>query len=67
MLAFGSKPLVASRVGANDLQFCGCQDVAKDVGRALLGRRLALPGPMGQCASAHSIHQMECPGEVWAA
>ena len=29
-----------------------CQDFAKGVGRAPLGRRLALPGPMGQCALA---------------
>ena len=66
-LAFGSKFLVACRVGCNCLQFCGCKYFAKDVGRALLGRRLALTGPMGQCASAHSIHLLERPGEVWAA
>ena len=37
------------------------------MGRAILGRRLALPGPMGQCASAHSIHLSRCSREVWAA
>ena len=66
-LAIGSKLLVASRVGCNGLQLCGCQDFAKDVGRAPLGRRLALPGPVGQCARVHSIHLLECPGEVWTA
>ena len=34
-------------------------DVARDVGRAILGRRLALPGPMGCCALAHIIHLVE--------
>ena len=56
-LTSGSKLLVASRVGCNGLQLCGCQDFAKDLGRGPLGRRLALPGPMGQCASAHSIQR----------
>ena len=37
----------------------------KDVGRAPLGRRRALPGPMGQCAPGHSIHLLECP--AWRA
>ena len=42
---------------------CSCvgyQDLAKDVGRAL-GRRLALPGPVGQSAPAHSVHLLERP------
>ena len=34
------------------MQLCGCQDFAKDVGRAPLGRRLALLGPMRQCTPA---------------
>ena len=37
------------------------------MGRALLGRRLGCLDPLGQCASAHSIHLLECPREVWAA
>ena len=44
--------------------FGGCQDFAKDVGRAMLGRRLASPGPLGRGASAHIIQRLECPGEV---
>ena len=59
-LAFGSKDLVASRVGCDGLQFCGCQDFVKDVEGSDWGSRLALPGPMGQCASARSIHLLEC-------
>ena len=50
--------MVCSFVGAKILQ---------KMGRALLGRRLALPGPTGQCAFAHSIHLLERPGEVRAA
>ena len=65
-LAFGSYRVVASRGGCNGLQFCGCQDFAKYVGRALLGKRLGLPGPMGRCAFAHVIQLLECPREVWA-
>ena len=41
----------------------GAEMFAKDVGRALLGRRLALPGPMGCCAFAHIIQLLECPGK----
>ena len=40
--------------------------ICKDVGRALLGRRLALPGSMGLCGFAHNIQLLDCPGEVWA-
>ena len=65
-LTLGSQLLVASRVGCNGLQFAGCQDFAEGVGRARLGRRLALPGPMRQCASAHSTHLLECP-KAWRA
>ena len=50
------------------LQLSGHQDFAKDVGRALLGRRTAkASGPVGQCAPAHSVHLLERPEEVWAA
>ena len=51
-LTFGSKRFVESRVNCNVLQLCGHQDFAKDVRRAVLGRRLALLGPV-------------C-GEVWS-
>ena len=30
-----------------------------------MGRRLALSGPVGQCAPARSVHLLERPGEVW--
>ena len=66
-LAFGSKLLVANRLDCNGPQFCGCQDFAKDAGRALLGRRLALPGSMGCCAFAHILQRVDCSREVWAA
>ena len=62
-LAFGSKLLFVSRVGCHGLHLCGCQDFAKYVDRALLGRRLAFPGPIRRCGrSGHSIHLLECPG-----
>ena len=53
-----------SRVGLwpERLRLC-----AQDVGKFVLGRRLALFGPVGQCAFAHSFHLLECPREVWAA
>ena len=57
-LASGSKLPVASRVGCNG---CSC------AGGALLGRRLALPGPVGQCALARSVHLLDCSWVVWAA
>ena len=42
-LTFGSQIVVASFCRRNGLQHRWCKDVAKYVGRALLGRRLALP------------------------
>ena len=45
----------------------GVKICAKDVGRARLGRRLALLGPMGCGALAHIIQLLERPGEVGAA
>ena len=41
-IAFGSKPPVESHMNCSGLHLCGHQDFAKDVGRAFLGRRLAL-------------------------
>ena len=54
-------------VDCNGLQYCGREDSAKDVGRTPLGRRLALPGPVGQLAFAHIIQRLECPKEARAA
>ena len=65
-LTSGSQVLVASRVGCNGLQSCGREDAAKDVGRALLGRRLASLGSMGRGAFTYIIQLLECPVEVWA-
>ena len=62
-LAVGSKRLVESRVKGNGLQLCGYRDLAKDVGRS----RLALLGPVGQCAPAHSVHLLDRSREAWAA
>ena len=64
VLTSGSKRLVKSRVNCNGLQLCGHRNFAKDVGKAVLGRRLALLGPVGQCASAHSVHLLECTREI---
>ena len=41
---------------------CGRVDFARDVGRALLGRRLASLGSMGRCVFANIIQLVECPG-----
>ena len=53
-------------VVAMALQCCGRGDVARDVGKALLGRRLASPGSLGRCPFAHIIQRLECLGDVWA-
>ena len=55
-------------MNCNGLQLCGHRHVAKDVGRALLGRRTGKAcGPVGQCTPAQSVHLLERPEEVWAA
>ena len=46
-----------SHVNCSGLQLCGHQDFAKDVGSAFWGRRLALLGPVEQCALAHLIEK----------
>ena len=61
------RSLVASRGDCNGLQYCGREDFAKYVRRALLGRRLALLGPMGGGALAHIIQFLERPEVVRAA
>ena len=52
-LAFGSKSLVESRVNCNGLLLCGHQDFAKDVRKAVVGKRPTLRGPVGQCAPTY--------------
>ena len=37
------------------------------MGKSVLGRRLALLGPVGQRALAHGVHSLERSREVWAA
>ena len=66
-LTSGSKRFVKSRVSGNGLQLGGHGNWAKDEGKAFLGRRLALLGPLGQRALAHSVHLLERSREVWAA
>ena len=63
-LTFGSKRLVKSRVNCSGLRLCGHRKFAKDVGKAVLGRRLTLLEPVGECASAHSVHLLECSREI---
>ena len=43
------------------------QELCKDVGKTVLGRRLAWLGPVGQCAPAYSVHLLERSREVRAA
>ena len=50
-----SQFVVANFCRRNGFQHRSGKDFAKDVGRAQLWRRLALPGPMGCCALAHNI------------
>ena len=40
---------------------------AESLGRALLGRDVALSGSLGCCGIAHDTQHLECPEEVWAA
>ena len=56
---FGSKRLVKSRVNCSGLQLCGTVILQQMWGNAILGRRLALLGPVGQRALAHSVHLLE--------
>ena len=59
--------VVANLCCRNGFQHRWCDFFAKGVGRALLGRRLAFPRPMGCCALAHIILLLERPEEVLAA
>ena len=45
----------------------GLRHGAKDVGRTAVERCLASFGPVGECASAHSLHALECFEKVWVA
>ena len=49
-LIFGSRHLVKSRASFNGLWPERLRHCGKDVGMSVLGRRLALSGPVGQCA-----------------
>ena len=51
----------------NRLRPRGLRHGAKDVGQTVVERCLALFGPVGSCASAHSLNALECFEEVWAA
>ena len=62
-----SQLVVASLCRRNGFQHRWRKDFAKDVGRALLGRRLAFPGPIGCCGYAHSVQRLERSGEARAA
>ena len=64
VLAFGFVVCCCQSWWLQWLQYCGRGDFAKDLGKALLGRRLTLPGSMGRCACAHIIQLLECPGDV---
>ena len=55
------------KLAVNGLWPRGRRHGAKDVGKTVLGRCLALFGSVGQRAFAHSSHALECPKEVWAA
>ena len=61
-----SQCVVASLCRRNGLQHRRRKDFAKDVGWALLGRRLALPGSMGFGAFTHIIQLLECLRDIWA-
>ena len=64
---FGSRHLVKSPVSFNGLWPERLRHFAKDVGKTVLGRRLALLGPVGQRAPAPDVHPLERSREVWAA
>ena len=56
-----SQFVVASLCRCNGVQHRWHEDCAKDVGRALVERRLALPGSMGRGAFTQIIQLLECP------
>ena len=64
---FVSEFVVASLCRRNGFQHRWVKDFAKDVGRGLLGRRMAFPESMGCCALAFMIRLLERPEEVRAA
>ena len=45
----------------------GLRHGARNVGQTVVGRCLAFLGLVGQCASTHSFHALECPEEICAA
>ena len=66
-----SRLIVASRffvkLAVNGLWPRGLRHGAKGVGQAVVGKRLAFLGFLGQRAFAHSFHALERSREVWAA
>ena len=66
-LTFGPKHPERSRVCFNGLWPERPRHCAKDVGKPVLGRRLAFLGPVGQRAAAHGVQQLKRSREVWAA
>ena len=62
---FGPRPVV--EVVFNGLWPSGLRRVSRAVEKAFAGKSLALFGPVGQCAFAHSIHAVERSRAVWAA
>ena len=53
------KFLSKSHAHSNGLQLGGLRPVPKDVGKTVLGRRLALLGDVGQRALVHGVHTLE--------
>ena len=62
---FGPRPVV--EVVFNGLRPSGLRRGSRVVEKAFVGNGLALFGPVGQCAFAHSIHALERSRAVWAA
>ena len=62
---FGPRPVV--EVVFNGLWPSGLRRGSRVVEKAFVGKGLALFGPVGQSALAHSIHALERSRAVWAA
>ena len=64
---FWLKVLAKSHANCVGLRLGGLRLLAKDVGKTVLGWRLALLGPVAQRAPAHGVHSLERSREVLAA
>ena len=60
------KILAKSHAYCNGLHLGGLRLFAKDEGKFVLGRCLALLGPVGQRAPVHGVYSLESSREVWA-